>query len=165
MKKRTAIIITLIMLIMVTLSGCGEVKLSGTYVDEDNKDNYFKFSGENNVSLYSEQGHIDGTYYIIDDAAILYFDSEPEFNTLILEIKNNRKVYLLSTAFVKQGFLKRNWGKILIGILILGVIIRIYEKTTGRNIEDDLDKADEKLDEFNDKLDDKIDKITDKLLD
>lgn len=145
-KQRIAIIAVLITLIAVTLCSCGETKLSGTYVAENNKNIYFKFSGERNVSVYSESGHIDGVYTILDKAAVLYFDSEPEeFNTLVLDIKSNKKFYLLSTAFVKQGFLKRHWLKILIGLFIIGLLITIYEKITGRSFEDDMEKLADKI--------------------
>lgn len=138
--RRIITITTLMILIMVTLSGCGVKKLSGTYVSELDSTEYFKFSGESKVTFYSNQDSIDGAYRIVDNAAILYFDLEPDPSVILLEIKNKNTLYYTMTAYVKQGFWKKHWKKFVIGSMVLGVFSIIYKKVTGRDLEDDIEK-------------------------
>lgn len=137
MKKQRFLQIIFIILTMFILSGCGVKKLSGTYVSEQNSDEYLKFSGESKVSLYSENEKIDGSYRIEDGLVLAYFDSEDA--SLLLEIKDKKTLYYGMNAYVKVGFWKKHWKKIVIVIVVFGIISAVYKKITGRELEDDIE--------------------------
>ena len=144
LKKRVWFRITALLILvffLAALSGCGERKISGTYVSEHNSAEYFVFSGESKVSYYQEDNRLDGAYYVVDDVIMTSFDAAQEENAVqLLTIKNNKTIYLGMVAFVKKNalvdFLKgiwsRYWLQILIGLTVLGAISSLVEKIAER---------------------------------
>lgn len=147
LRKATAFII--LVMLMMLLGGCGVKKLSGTYVNELDRKNYLKFSGKSKVTLHNENGKITGSYRIKDDLLVLYFDTE-EGTMAWLEIEDKKTLYDGMTAYVKKGFLERNWLKILIFTIVFGTVMIVYEKITGRELVDDMEKWEEKFEHIMD---------------
>lgn len=148
MKKRNrSIIITLILLIvlMVSVSGCGRVKLSGTYVNEHDREEKFKFSGESKVTYYNKNESMDGSYQGSGKSIIAVFGQGDDTTMEFLTIENKKVLYYNSMAFVKKGFIERYWHIALIIGVAYCIITAIYKKKTGRDLEEDLENLSDKL--------------------
>lgn len=143
MKKHIFLVLSLIVILIPMLSGCGVKKLSGTYVSELDKSVYAKFSGESKIVYHDGNGSRKGTYRIDRNTVYASFPATDsgEDSFMVFEVKDKKTIYYgLTVAFVKKGFLEKHWKKIVIAVLVWGVISAVYEKITGRSLEDDIDK-------------------------
>lgn len=137
-RKKNCAIMLFVVFLMIFMSGCGVKKLSGKYVNENNKSEYFKFSGESKVTYHNEQGSKVGNYRIENNALIAYFEEGEEL--IFLEVKDKKTLYEgYTTAYVKKNFLQRHWEAIVIFLVIYSIVSLVYTKITGRNLEDDLE--------------------------
>jgi len=156
-----------------SLSGKYVKKLSGRYVNQLNDKDYFVFSKGGKVEYHHDGEKYDGTYCItegvvygvivtngaeIDDGGE-YPDGYLEYagnmndsmqgdngTLLILQIENKKTLALGALIFTRSTFWSRNWWKFLIGFVVLCIIATIYEKATGRDIDEDIDKFTDKFD-------------------
>lgn len=128
MKKVRAIIIVII--VLVAFSGCGQVSsLSGKYINEQDKSEYLKFSGESTVKLHIEGMDYTGTYSILDNAVFLTFGQGDDAGIVVLEIK--KKDVLLSLnglAYVKKTFWNHYWKIYLFISVVIEIIYFLFKK-------------------------------------
>lgn len=128
MKKVRAIIIVII--VLVAFSGCGQVSsLSGKYINEQDKSEYLKFSGESTVKLHIEDMDYTGTYSILDNAVFLTFGQGDDTGIVVLEIK--KKDVLLSLnglAYVKKTFWNHYWKIYLFISVVIEIIYFLFKK-------------------------------------
>lgn len=146
-KKNKNIVITLVlvMILAVSVSGCGRIKLSGTYVNEHDKKEKFKFSGESKVTYYNKDGHVDGTYYGDKDSVIATFGQGENATIAVLSVDSKKVLYYNMMAFVKKGFIERNWYKFLLLGAAFTIIEAIYKRKTGRDLGEDLENISDHL--------------------
>lgn len=133
---------------LLLLGGCRQIKeLSGTYVNELRSKEYFEFSGKSKVTYRNEDKKITGSYRISDGVLVCSFDSEDN-PMMILEVEDEKTLYIGLTAYVKKGFWEKNWLKIVIFNIIFAVVYIVYKKVTGHNLEDDIEKWGEQFENF-----------------
>lgn len=137
-KKDKNIIITLvlIMLLAISVSGCGKIKFSGTYVNEHDRKEKFKFSGESKVTYYYHGQSQKGTYVSSNDCIIITFGQGEDAQTIALIVDSKKVLYYNMMAFVKKGYIERNWWKWLIVVAVYAIADAIYKRKTGRSLED-----------------------------
>ncbi len=140
-KKNKNIVFTfvLIMLLAVCLSGCGKTKISGTYVNEHDRKEKFKFSGESKVTYYNHGQRIKGAYFGDDDCIVITFGQGDDAQMIVLAVESKKVLYYNMMAFVKKGYIERNWWKWLIAGAVFSIVEAIYKRKTGRDLEEDLD--------------------------
>ena len=146
-KKDKKIIITfmLIMLLAVVVSGCGRIKLSGTYVNEHDRKEKFKFSGESKVTYYNHGQRLEGTYFGDNESIIITFGQGEDAQMIVLMVDSKKVLYYKMMAFVKKGYIERNWWKWLIAGAVYTIVVAIYKRKTGRDLEEDLENLGDKL--------------------
>ncbi len=144
-NKNIVIILVLIMLLAISLSGCGRIKLSGTYVNEHDRKEKFKFSGESKVTYYNHGQRLKGTYYGDNESIIITFGQGEDTQMIVLMVESKKVLYYNMMAFVKKGYLERNWWKWLIAGAVYTIVTSIYKRKTGRDLEEDLDNLGDKL--------------------
>lgn len=162
MKK---IVVMLVLFILVAFSGCGQVKsLSGKYVNEQDKNEYLKFSGESTVEMYSDGEKITGTYFIYADAVWSTFGSGDKAKSELFAIKNKSTLIYngVGVAFVKKTFWNYYWKKlVLITVVMYGVlfIINLIKslKKNGKNLGKAINEALEQTENMIDNMDGAID--------
>lgn len=142
MKKIYAILI--LILTAFIMSGCGKTNISGTYVSERDSNEYLEFTGESRVEYHFDGDSMVGSFRVADNLVLISFDNN---ESVILEAKNDKTLYNGLNAFVKKGFWEKHWWKFVIGFVALGAVSTIYKMVTGRDLEDDLDKLDERFDD------------------
>lgn len=135
MKKILAILIIIFTALM--MSGCGEIKISGTYISEQNSDEYYEFSGESIVEYHLNGEILTGSFIYAENTVLISFNSG---EMTALSVKNDKTLYYGLNAYVKKGFWEKHWWKFVIGGVIIVVIEAVYKKITGRDLEDDIDK-------------------------
>lgn len=147
-KKNKNIVITfvLIMLLAVSLSGCGKIKFSGTYVNEHDRKEKFKFSGESKVTYYNHGQRIKGTYFGDNDCIVITFGQGDDAHMMVLMVESKKVLYYNMMAFVKKGYIERNWWKWLIAGAAYLIIDAAYRRRTGRNLDEDLEDLGNKFD-------------------
>lgn len=157
MNRKFFIFMSAIMLLlMFALTGCSgnkedNIKISGTYVWEDNNKVSLSFSG-NSVTIKDRQHDIEaeGTFIMAsttDDEKymIATFGGDAGGVPSTIGIVNEHRLDVGGYYFVKKSFWENNWWKILIGFVILCIIGALYHKKTGRNLEDDVEKLVDKV--------------------
>ena len=144
-NKSIGITIVLVMILMISLSGCGRIKISGTYVNEHDKKEKFKFSGESKVTYYNKDGRIEGTYYGNRNGIVVTLGEGENETVAFLTVENKKVLYYDMMAFVKKGFIERNWYKFLFLGAAYSIVAAIYKRKTGRDLEEDLENLSDKL--------------------
>lgn len=170
MKKRIFYVLFMVLLMVCTLTSCGKNEPSGTYKSESNSDISLEFQDGGRVTFSEGENIIEGTYSVLKDKyVVLSFveavnwpvlgQSSPA-SEMAFEIENDKTLvcnlsYTASEVelmtFTKAGFLQTHWKTILIVVIVLGIIGTVYEKVTGRSIDDDMDELEKKFDDFMDK--------------
>ncbi len=147
-KKNKNIVFTLllIMLLAISVSGCGRVKFSGTYVNEHDKKEKFKFSGESKVTYYNHGQSLKGTYYGDNECIVITFGQGEDTEMIVLGVESKKVLYYKMMAFVKKGFIERNWWKWMIAGAIYCIAEALYKRKTGRDLGDALDDLGNKFD-------------------
>ena len=142
MKKIIALAVLLVAAL--TITGCSDkdIKLSGTYVNELDKDQYLKFSGESKVEIHLADVTVTGSYITLDHLVVI---NSPTGDSITMVAKNKKTLYAGSVAFVKQGFWKKHWWKVLLVLIGIGIISGIYKLITGRDLGDDLENLGDKV--------------------
>lgn len=156
MKKISVAIV--IMIILATFTGCGRVSsLSGKYVNEQDKSEYFKFSGESTVEMHSGNQKITGTYFIYSDAVICTFGSGDNSDSIMFVMKNKSTLIYngVGVAFVKKTFFNFYWKVLaLLIIIVYGIMFIInFIKNLKKNDYNVSKAIDEALDQTNDMID------------
>lgn len=141
-KKMIAFAVLLVAAL--TLTGCSgkDIKLSGTYVNELDKDQYLKFSGESKVEIHLDGVTVTGSFIVLDQLVMI---NAPTGDSITMIAKDKKTLYAGTTAFVKQGFWKKHWWKVLLVLVGLSIISGIYKLITGRDLGDDLEDLGEKV--------------------
>lgn len=149
-KKDKNIVITLvlIMLLAISVSGCGRTKYSGTYVNEHDRKEKFVFSGESKVTYYNHGQRLKGTYYGDNKSIVITFGQGEDTQIIALMVESKKVLYYKMMAFVKKGYIQRNWWKWLIAGAIYTIIAAIYRRKTGRDLGDDLENLGDKFDDL-----------------
>lgn len=135
--KNIVIAFILIMLLAISLSGCGRIKFSGTYVNEHDRKEKFKFSGESKVTYYNHGQQLKGTYFGDKESIIITFGQGEDMQMIVLMVESKKVLYYKMMAFVKKGYLERNWWKWLIAGAVYAAVEAIYKRKTGRNLGDE----------------------------
>lgn len=123
--------IVVILFVFAAFNRCSQISsLSGKYVNEQDKSEYFKFSGESTVVLHTGGNKVTGTYSIYEDAVMLIFGSGDKAERVILGIKNkNTLIYNgVGVAFVKRTFWNYYWKWYLLWSSIISVIWFLVKK-------------------------------------
>lgn len=163
------------------ISGKYVKSLSGRYVNQLNNDDYFVFSKGGKVEYNHNGEKFNGTYrisegvvygVIVTNGAEInvggdYPDGYLEYTAnmddstqsdngtlLLLQIENKKTLGIGALIYSRSTWLSRNWWKILIGLVIFGIIITIYEKATGKDFEEECEKVGDKMDKLFDGDDD-----------
>lgn len=150
-------------------------KLSGRYVNQLNDKDYFEFKSGGKVKYHHNGEKFDGTYRISDgvvfgvietygkeidtggkhpdgylEYAVNMRDSMQGENgtLLILQIENKKTLTFGVYVYARSTFWSRNWWKLLIGFVVLCIIVAIYEKTTGKDFEEEAYKLSDRIDNF-----------------
>ncbi len=151
-RKPVLYSIMLILMCAFMLGGCGIKKLSGKFKNESNKKEYYVFSGESKVDYHNGGTVIHGTYLIEDsslteDGTILIHFDEEECSAIgidpmsVLFVKNRHTIYMpFGTTFSKPGPIKQFIKWSLIISIVYGVIAWIYKKTTGKDLNEEIEK-------------------------
>ncbi len=158
-----------------SLSGKFVKKLSGRYVNQLNDKDYFEFKSSGKVKYHHNGEKFDGTYRISEGVVFGVIETNgAEIDTdgkhpdgyleyagnmnnsmagengtlLLLQIENKKTLTFGVYVYARSTFWSRNWWKILIGLVVLGILITIYEKATGRDFEEDCNKLSDRIDNF-----------------
>lgn len=146
--KKYRIVIALIVVIIV-FTGCGHVtSLSGKFINEQNSNEWIKFSGKSVATIHADDINITGTYLISDDVVMITIVTEDSTDSLLLAIedKYTLRYNLVGVAFVKKTLWNYYWKKILlygtIGCFILGIIEDIIKRKKTSDKKSTTDKKD-----------------------
>lgn len=144
MKKIIAFAVLLVTAL--TLTGCfaKDIKLSGTYVSELDKEQYLKFSGESKVDIHLGGAKVTGSYIVLDQLVMINAGTG---DAITLVAKDDKTLYSGTVAFVKQGFWKKHWWKVVLVLVGLSIISGIYKLITGRDLGDDLERLEDRMEE------------------
>lgn len=152
--------IVAIFILVAFMAGCGQVSsLSGKYVNEQDKNEYFKFSDESTVEMYSGGHKVTGTYFIYTDAVMCTFGSGDNAYYEVFEIKaKDTLIYNgIGVAFVKKTFWNYYWKRfLLLCLVIYGTLFVINFIKNLRKNGYHIGKA---IDEALDQTEDMIDKM------
>lgn len=151
--------LALIIFILLVFNGCGQISsFSGKYVNEQNKSEYLKFSGESTVDLYSDGRKTTGTYFIYNDAVMVTFGSGDNIESTIFAIKNkNTLIYNgVGVAYVKKTFWNYYWKKILLLIFIVYGALLVFNfvknlkngSNVGKAFNDALEQTEDMMDKM-----------------
>lgn len=128
MKKIGVAIV--VILILAAFTRCGQItKLSGKYVNEQDKSEYLKFSGESTVVLHTDGKNYKGTYDIYENALMLTFNTNDKIENEIMEIRDKKVLLTLTdVAFVKRTFWNYYWKIWLLVTCIISAASFLYKR-------------------------------------
>lgn len=139
MKKiRVITAITIVLIIIFTLAGCNQNKLSGKYVSAADESKYLEFSNDVNVTVHMGNQTVNGVYIIVENF-VLVKASKSDTSAIVTMLIKDGNLYDGDDAYVKENFLAKNWWKFLIGLFVLGLISQIFKKITGKDLEETID--------------------------
>lgn len=139
MKKiRVITAITIVLIIIFTLAGCNQNKLSGKYVSATDESKYLEFSNDVNVTVHMGNQTVNGVYIIVENF-VLVKASKSDTSAIVTMLIKDGNLYDGDDAYVKENFLAKNWWKFLIGLFVLGLISQIFKKITGKDLEETID--------------------------
>jgi len=145
MKKLILVVICIIVAVSM-IQSCA-ARPSGTYITDASESLVFK--GKTVTLSDSKNQSISGNYELGDGGIITAaFDRGSYWSTEYFVMSKDKKTIVYGDIyFYKElGFFAKHWPKILIGWLVVGAVMMIYEKITGRELDDDIDSFFDKSD-------------------